>query len=115
MVDHEGKLMARFYIDGYCPPVEGKTLGERWNGWATPYFERPSADKIVSAHRAFYGDIAPGHPSAFYDEQTRAYNFYDPNAQEWDEWPLTVRDGVETWAIGAFAWCWELEADDLSM
>lgn len=108
--------MPRFSIYEYCPPVEGKTLGERWNGWACPYFERASADKIAVAHRECYPDPAPnGKPSAYLDEGTRVYMFYSPEAGDWDDWPMTMRDGVETWAIGAWGWCWELEADDLSM
>jgi hypothetical protein len=37
---------SRFAIDDWFGPFEGWTTGERWNGWAYPYFEFDTALKM---------------------------------------------------------------------
>jgi hypothetical protein len=41
---------ARFYLEGTVDhPVVGYTDGSRWNGWATPMFDRDTAMQVMRA------------------------------------------------------------------
>jgi hypothetical protein len=106
---------ARFVIYGlFDDPIEGVDFGQTWNGWRCPRFQKKSADALVAAYNRSYGTMPPDsktgieRPCARFDEQTRTYLFYQPDADATDDFTVTVVDGVEWWAIGAFAWCWEI-------
>jgi hypothetical protein len=106
--------MSRFYIYGLIPPVKGGTNGARWNGWACPYFTKDSADAIVAAWIAEYGTFTERdaeRPSAYYDDATRTYCFYDPTSDQRETFTPHTIDGVEVWSIGAWGWTWECEDD----
>jgi hypothetical protein len=87
--------------------------GERWNGWACPYFEHPEANRLLMAQ------IAAGH-AARYDGERDAYIFaygiedpdYQPNDPRWigeDPWVFAGMDleGHHVYPIGAWAWTWD--------
>jgi len=83
---------------------EGESLlaysrGERWNGWATPVFEKAAADRLVELGLVVYapGQDAYAEPA---DEETPAEVYA---AQR------ITAGGVErtVYPIGTGYWCWE--------
>src|SRR5919198_11176 len=103
---------ARFYLDGTLDrPVVGYTDGSRWNGWATPVFDRDTAMQVMTA----VNDANEGEDdqrSISYDADRDAFLIHDPNHP--DEGPEVVPgydvdvDGQHrhVYALGTRAWPW---------
>lgn len=79
--------------------IEGKkfsgyTFGDDWNGWATPYFERPEANLVMEALGGTYKD--------------GKYLFDDGyDGEEYEKETIDTVDGPkEVYAIGAYSWTW---------
>lgn len=100
-----------FTIEGYDednPPLPGLTLGETWNGWAHPYFNKETALKLIKGPLGVWDD----DQKAYYQEDTN--QFILPTGDEDDPWlelDCEIIAGEPHWAIGAGWWCWD-EADD---
>jgi hypothetical protein len=97
-----------FDIDGMFGGLSGYSSGQRWNGWACPYFPREACGRIVAV-------IGNG---AHHDEETDAYlipdddvsgthtGFHTIPAQH-----ITVAGkNIQVWAIGSGSWTWEEES-----
>src|SRR5919199_3232106 len=103
---------AHFYLDGTLDrPVVGYTDGSRWNGWATPVFDRDTAMQVMMA----VNDANEGEDdqrSISYDADRDAFLIHDPNHP--DEGPEVVPgydvdvDGQHrhVYALGTRAWPW---------
>lgn len=91
--------------------AEGQTIpcvsnGDRWNGWAMPYFDRDTVNELIA--------LMPG---ALRWKDEREYEvvatLVDVDVDEQEEWTphtLTLANGeqlVEMWPIGAGSWCWD--------
>lgn len=105
-----GFRRAVFVGDWNEKPVPGFTDGNRWNGWAIPYFEFETAQEIM----AETGE----DPSVFrYDPEEDAFIYNNP---DWPEEPEVYGatfidiDGkpVKVYGIGAGFWCWYERGND---
>ena len=99
-----------FAIDDYFePPVPGYTTGIRWNGWATPVFEKDQIERIA----AQFGDIT-------YDEKRDVFiadngpTVEDDCRYEEFAGQTIIVDGTtkHVYPIGSGAWTWEEVASD---
>ena len=81
----------------------GFTLGERWNGWACPYFTYEQAQKLVTAWQAI-GAVA--HYDLSRDEFV--FGSLEPNTEEEPERcrPLDIA-GQTLYPIGTRGWTWD--------
>jgi hypothetical protein len=94
-----------FDIDGMFGGLPGYSFGQRWNGWACPYFPRESCDRMV----AVFGD------GARHDEETDAYLIPDDDGsgshtgfQTCPAQHITVGGKhIKVWAVGNGSWTWE--------
>jgi hypothetical protein len=97
-----------FDIDGMFGGLPGYSFGQRWNGWAYPYFPREACNRIVAA-------LGNG---ARHDEETDAYLIPDgdasgvhPGFQTCPAQHITVAGKrIQVWAIGSGSWTWEEES-----
>lgn len=83
---------------------EGWTFGERWNGWACPYFELPVVAEML--RRGGMGvHFDPVHRT-YYAECDRECNPDYPG-----DAVMTIHDDegreVKVVALGAGSWCWD--------
>ena len=95
---------ARFSIDSLGPEdapsvYDGFTVGETWNGWATPYFTLDVA-KRVAADYAAQGD-------AYLAEVGETVRLYEPDNGEWDEYGPVEVEGQLLYPVGSYYWTWE--------
>lgn len=107
--------------EGGVTPFEGYTHGDDWNGWATPYFGKDEAMRLIAAlnkvmeQASFYsGDL----PFAWYDPAKDAFvTLYENDLSEVDEWQgIQVEVHGQTltlYAIGAYCWTWNLYRDEV--
>jgi hypothetical protein len=100
-----------FRIDDFGPYPGYHRPGVDWNGWATPAFDRETADRIA----ADFAAQGEGY-TAQYDNTRDAFLFGDPdNDWEDDVFPgfgttISDTDGLQTvglYGIGASVWTWE--------
>jgi PAS domain-containing protein len=103
---------AHFYLDGTLDrPVVGYIDGSRWNGWATPVFDRDTAMQVMTA----VNDANEGEDdqsSISYDADRDAFLIHEPMHP--DEGPEVVPgydvdvDGQHrhVYALGTRAWRW---------
>lgn len=81
----------------------GYTFGDRWNGWATPFFTKDVGMRIVKAH---------SKGSARYDPRKDAFVFrLDPDAPDLDVFEGEIVEGKKLYPIGSYYWIWEEEGD----
>ena len=88
--------------------------GERWNGWACPWFTEEEGRKIAAVTAAEY-ERAPEYTQEYIavrEEAEPATRFALMIPEEGEAWdvPSQNLDGVWLYAIGAGNWTWE-EAD----
>lgn len=96
---------AVFTMDGNATAYVGYTAGASWNGWATPYFEKAEAMRMLEDfNRHSDGTMK-------YDEATDSFRVYDTICGDYEEW-----DGFDTqtehgkkhlYGIGAYSWIWD--------
>lgn len=85
---------------------EGFTVGDSWNGWATPLFTFEQAQRIVAAWQEQGWE-------ARYDEAKDAFvfsinqDFETGQSDKFEEFAPVERDGRKLYPVGAFAWTWE--------
>lgn len=94
-----------FVIDDYFdPPLEGYTLGYRWNGWATPVFEKSQVFRM----REVFNDIT-------YDADTDTFTCDhgetvddDCRYEQASGFDIYVNGEVKhVYGLGNGGWCWD--------
>ena len=101
---------ALFYIDG-GPIYTGYTNGDRWNGWATPYFTLEEAQRLQAEFNQ--GDGL----RMFYDCQADKFILQYEDDDEpyiWEGEDIQTVDGkLHLYGIGAYSHIWdEVDGDD---
>lgn len=101
---------ALFQIDG-GPVYIGYTNGDRWNGWATPYFPLEEAQKIQAEFSR--GTDCPMLYDVMKDEFRIQYED-DDEPYIWEGEDIKTVDGIKhLYGIGAYSHIWdELDSDD---
>lgn len=83
----------------------GYTGGRRWNGWATPYFEKDEALAVMHD----YNECAENPME--YDEVYDQFYILDKETAELETWKgekLNTDEGIKhLYGIGAYCWMWE--------
>ena len=100
---------AIFTIGEYPKAYIGYTSGRLWNGWATPYFEKEEAIKVMEG----FNECAE-FPMQ-YDEVYDQFYILDSESGELEKWEKTIAITAEgtkyVYGIGAYCWTWD-EATD---
>lgn len=92
---------AKFSIDTLGDKVfEGYTQGEKWNGWACPYFTYEQAERVVQAHCEI-------GLKAWYDAASDAFSFEISASDEIDSFLGEDIEGKKLYPVGANCWIWE--------
>ena len=93
---------ADFNMDISEEVFSGFTDGDTWNGFACPYFTYDEATRVLEEMGAGWE----------YDSRKDAFNVLIPEGTEPDEYgSIMIRlDGkeIKTYAIGAYAWVWNI-------
>ena len=110
---------SKFGIDTYEGEFVGYTTGYLWNGWATPYFTKEVADKILETQNKAYIDCGMDKDGCYavYNAEKDQYEFYEP---EYYDGPYTVEgedfetvDGkLHLYGIGTACWIWDEVEED---
>jgi hypothetical protein len=101
---------ALFYIDG-GPIYIGYTNGDRWNGWATPYFTLEEARKLQADWNRetdfpMLYDVSKDEFRVKYDGDDEPYIWEGEDIQ-------TVDGKLHLYGIGAYSHIWdEVDSDD---
>jgi hypothetical protein len=85
----------------------GFTEGKLWNGWATPYFEKAEADKVMEE----FNECAE-FPMQYDEVYDQFYNYvegYD-DYEFWKGADYVTTEGIKhLYGIGAYCWIWDAE------
>ena len=104
---------SRFYLEDMVEDVRGYTAGERWNGWATPYFPFEESERVVAQINRFHKEPGLNSNAAYYDSDADEFCF--PAENEWDRYGPSDIDVagelMKVYAIGACYWVWSEEKD----
>ena len=105
-----------FTMDAYPEHLsfEGFTFGERWNGWACPYFTKEQGLKLIDAQNELVNYCVKSGVPFFtlkFDEEKDAFiigyfDSIDDEDAQFEDYEAVVREGVKLYAIGAYSWCW---------
>ena len=94
-----------FVIEDWFGPYPGYTDGERWNGWATPYFEYDIALQMIEDWNATEG------MTAYYAADNDQFCFRSQSDDDWECFPsVTCEVDNQTrklYPVGAFCWIWD--------
>ena len=121
----------RFELEASDEKFPGWTTGHRWNGWATPAFEKDVAERVL---RAMTGWTSEPEMAWRYVPETDTFWMYsqfslpeddpwvvrgqvpppgegDPEMLAWEDWTgkdITLPDGSvkHVYGIGSHSWCW---------
>ena len=94
-----------FTFDDFTHSYIGYTSGDRWNGWATPYFTLAEALEIMHG----YNECAesPMQYNYVYDQ----FYILDKDTAELEIWKgkdYHTDDGIKhLYGIGAYSWVWD--------
>lgn len=103
-----------FVIDGLEGEFPGFTAGDRWNGWACPFFTRDVADRIAVAFVNQFAEEDRAGVTATYTPVTDTYRLRceENGPEDTQGQDICVNGGVvHVYAIGAFCWCWNTTSD----
>lgn len=117
LIERSEQLMktrkTKFYIEAFGEEnFEGYTFGKHWNGFECPCFEKETALQIVDAWNKLDKDWEEGY-FAWYDKESDAFCFKDPNHTEESE--PEVYEGYDVqfegkiyhvYGIGSYGWTW---------
>lgn len=96
-----------FTIDSYPSAYIGYTAGKRWNGWATPYFEKDEALRVAEG----FNECAEN--PMLYDAVYDQFYILDKETAELEVWKgkdHTTTEGIKhLYGIGAYSWVWDEE------
>ena len=96
-----------FTIDGFADAYIGYTGGHLWNGWATPYFEKDEAERVMAG----YNQDLDEPDLMYYDEVGDAFVVYTEGHDNYDYWQgadIRTQDGIKhLYGIGAYSWVWD--------
>ena len=96
----EHKLSSqRFDIEDSASYKGFKAEGLYWNGWECPFFTKEVAEQILNDFEADWIFV----DNTFYV----CWEGDGPN-DEPEEYGMVLKDGIELWSIGGFAWCWQM-------
>ena len=105
---------ARFFLEGVPGVFCGFTSGQKWTGWATPFFSREVGLQIADALRR--SDSGADEPMDLrYDAEADAFVLHDPFApDEATLWEAVHRPDAPRplYPIGTWMWTWEEVEDD---
>lgn len=93
------------------PSFKAWTTGALWNGWATPYFEKKEADRVIS-HLARSPEDKGGPHRAYFDRARDAYivQWYETVGAGTDVFPAetieTPKGRRKVYPIGAYGYTW---------
>ena len=94
-----------FTIDGFKYAYIGYTDGDRWNGWATPYFEKDEAMEVMKA----YNECTES--PMFYNEDYDTFYHFGTEGNSGEMWrgeKCKTAEGIKTlYGIGAYSWVWD--------
>lgn len=94
-----------FTIGDFADAYIGYTSGYLWNGWATPYFEKDEAERVVAG----YNELALF--PMYYDADSDSYKTDDVDGFDGDCWQgedIQTEDGTKhLYGIGAYSWVWD--------
>ena len=95
-----------FVINDFEYPHIGYTNGDRWNGWATPYFEFAEAIAIMQEYNA------EDHESPIvYNEETDTFYVEEMGGFDGASWKgidCQTEEGIKhLYGIGAYSWIWD--------
>ena len=88
---------AFFSMDCMDVNIEGLTYGNRWNGWACPYFTYENAMKIAEVMPDFH---------MWYDMDKDLFFTTDEETDP-EEFCPKIIDGIKYYGIGNCSWCWD--------
>ena len=94
-----------FTFDGFKPSYIGYTEGRRWNGWATPYFEKKEALCLMADYNK-----STESPMYYSEENDTFYHFGTDNysGEMWRGADYETADGIKhLYPIGAYCWIWD--------
>lgn len=105
-----GFRRASFSGDWNETPVRGFSDGNRWNGWAMPYFEFDTAQAIAAE---FEGEDS----TLRYQKDIDAFIYTSANCPDAPEayagtWIDIEGKPMKVYPIGAGSWCWYEESND---
>lgn len=94
-----------FTIDGFNGAFIGYTDNSRWNGWATPYFEKAEALEVMKE----YNECAES--PIFYNEEYDTFYHFGTDSFSGEMWRgenYATDDGIRhLYSIGAYSWIWD--------
>jgi hypothetical protein len=94
-----------FTIDGVVPAYIGYTDGDTWNGWATPYFEKDQAMRLMEDYNK--NTESP----MFYNEEFDTFYHFGTDGYSGEMWKgekHQTAEGIKTlYGIGAYCWIWD--------
>jgi hypothetical protein len=102
-----------FYAEWFDKKYRGWSSGQRWNGWAMPFFEFDEAMRYAKDSQE--GGDGPG--STRYDPARDAFVTQrdDPDETEVDEATVILvkgRGALKVYGIGAGSWTWSEARED---
>lgn len=85
---------------------KGYTNGETWNGWATPYFTKEVAKKVIEHYArdvdVTYYDKAKDLFAVKFDEVT------DEETEYFEGHTVSIEgEEVTLYPVGAYSWTWD--------
>lgn len=106
-------IPARFGLDGCEPFFSGVHTGERWNGWACPYFPMEEVIKLRDWIAAWAADDE--FEKVIVDDSGRVWidaRFQMAKGEQESGYLYEVKpedhDGVPVYPVGAFSWIWAI-------
>lgn len=94
-------------IETDTPVFKAWTVGEIWNGWECPYFEKEEAERVVNSQGGVWTR----------DGEVCSFNLNDEDYEVEKETIQTVEGPKVVWAIGNMYWIWskiEGEAEEIA-
>ena len=94
-----------------CPKAYiGYTTSRLWNGWATPYFEKAEAIRVMEDYNR------QNESPIFYNEEFDTFYHFGTDSFGGEMWrgeEYATKDGIKhLYGIGAFAWIWDAVTEE---